>query len=159
MQRRKLDLPNAEAVLAEVNRLREEGYQPLGKWNLGQICEHLTETIRFGLDPSNRRLPWIVRKLFTTRAFHRVLRTRKMATGIPIPRRIKPKSSAELDDPTKIDEYLALVTEIQEFQGPLPPFPLADDVRLEDWKQIQWIHAGHHLSFLVPKPEEATAQA
>lgn len=159
MQRRQLDLRDADGVIAEVNRLRTNGYQPLGKWNLGQMCEHLTGTMRFGLDPSNRRLPWIVRKLVTNRAVANLLRTRSMPAGIPVPRRLKPTSSPETDDPGKIDEYLAVVAEIRDFQGPLPPFPLADQVSLENWKQIQWIHAAHHLSFLVPKPEEAPVQA
>ncbi len=159
MQRRKLDLPDADAVIAEVSRLRDQGYQPTGKWNLSQICEHLAGTSRFGLDPTNRKVPWIIRKLVTNFLFRRLLKTRSMPKGVPAPRGFVPKLTSSSDDPAKIEDYINLVNEIRDLEGPFPSFPMADNVRYEDWKQFQWIHAAHHLSFLVPNQEREAVQA
>lgn len=83
MKRRSLDFHSADEVITEINRLRESGYQQLGRWNLSQICEHLAGTIQ--------------------------------------------------------------------------DHPMVDDLSVEDWREFMWIHAAHHLGFLVPSSASHTA--
>ena len=50
IQHRNLDFTSGDQVIAEIQRLREVGYKKTKNWNLTQICEHLTKTMRGGMD-------------------------------------------------------------------------------------------------------------
>jgi len=147
-KRRELDLRTLDDVIAEVERLRDEGYTATGNWNLSQMCEHLTGTMRVGLDGDEPRLSWPLRKVLGL-VFSRVLRTRSMSSGVPTTPRLTPGPAVD-DDPEKIDRCLATLAEARDFPGPLPPYPLMDGLTLERWKDLMVIHAQHHLRFLEP---------
>ena len=147
-ERRYLDLRSLDDVIAEVQRLRDGGYTALGKWNLSQMGDHLSETIRVGIDGDEKRLPWILRKV----AWHvlaRARRTRRMLNGAPTVPRLIPEP-LEADDPAKIDNLIAALEEARDFPGPLPPYVLCDGLSLEQWKDLMVVHSQHHLGFLIP---------
>lgn len=146
--RRPLDLRSLDDVIAEVQRLSDGGYTPTGAWNLSQVCEHLRETMRIGMDGDEPRLSWPMRKVFGC-VFWYVLRKRSMMTGAPTIPRLTPKEMSE-DDPAMIEACLATLAEARDFAGPLPPSPLMDGMTLEKWKDLMVIHAQHHLRFLQP---------
>ncbi|WP_169976795.1 DUF1569 domain-containing protein [Tautonia rosea] len=152
MQRRSLDLRDADAVIAEIRHLQQCGYTMLGKWNLAQMCEHLRKTLRLGLDGSDRRLPWIVRSVITGPIFRRIVKTRRMSSGLPAPKELAPSSPDGSDDPAAIEACIATLQEARDAIGPLPKHPIAD-LSVEEWKQVNWIHCSHHLSFLIPKAQ------
>ena len=56
----------------------------------------------------------------------------------------------DADDPAKIDRLLATLAEARDFTGPLPPYPLMDGLKLDQWKELMTIHAQHHLRRLEP---------
>lgn len=147
-KRRPLDLHSLDEVIAEVQRLRDGGYTATGNWNLSQIGEHVSETIRIGLDGDQKRLAWPMRKLGGV-ILARARRTRTMMAGTPTLPRLKP-ASGEADDPAKIERLLATLTEARDFAGPLPPYPLSDGLTLDGWKDLMVVHAQHHLRFLEP---------
>lgn len=147
-KKRQLDLRSLDDVIAEVERLRDGGYSATGRWNLSQICEHLRETMRIGIDGDEPRLSWVQRKVFGT-IFWFVLRYRTMVNGAPTIPRLTPEPM-EADDPAMIDRCLATLAEARDFAGPLPPYPLMDGMTLEKWKNLMVIHAQHHLRFLNP---------
>ncbi|MEO1498669.1 MAG: DUF1569 domain-containing protein [Planctomycetota bacterium] len=148
MKKRPLDLRSLDDVIAEVERLRDGGYTPRGKWNLSQICEHLRETIRIGIDGDEPRLSWIQRKVFGA-IFFFVFRNRAMMAGAPTIPRLTPEPM-EADDPAMIDACLATLAEARDFPGPIPNYPLMDGITLEKWKDLMVIHSQHHLRFLQP---------
>ncbi|TWT43331.1 DUF1569 domain-containing protein [Botrimarina hoheduenensis] len=149
MKRRPLDLRTLDDVRDEIIRLRDHGYTARGKWNLAQICAHVSETIRIGIDGDEPRLPWILRKIFGV-VFKIVLRTRTMMSGAPTVPRLTPPE-LPTDDPAVIDRCLATLAEARDFAGPLPPYPLMDGITLAKWKDLMVIHAQHHLRFLEPQ--------
>ncbi|WP_161602140.1 DUF1569 domain-containing protein [Tautonia marina] len=149
MQHRSLDFRDADAVIAEIRHLQHGGYTKLGKWNLAQMCDHLRQTLRMGLDGSDRRLPWVVRTLVTGPIFRRVIKTRRMKSGIPVPKELVPTSPDGPDDPAAIDACIATLQEARDASGPLPKHPVAD-LTVDQWKQLNWIHCAHHLGFLIP---------
>ncbi len=147
-KRRHLDLHSLDEVIAEVERLRDGGYTATGKWNLSQMAEHLSGTIRIGIDGDEKRLPWLMRKV----AWHvlaRARRTRKMFNGAPTLPRLVPAPTGS-DDPAEINRLIATLAEARDFAGPLPPYPLCDGLTLEDWKDLMVVHSQHHLGFLIP---------
>ncbi len=149
-QRRQLDFHAASEVIHEVERLRSTGYKMLGNWNLAQICDHLSKTIEVGLRPHVSRMPWIIRKLAGQRMINAWLKHRSMRPGAMTAPFLIPQEMSEQDDPALIERYLDHVREADSFLGPLPPYILGE-ISLENWKQLQWIHASHHLGFLIPK--------
>lgn len=147
-ERRYLDLHSLDEVIAEVQRLRDGGYTAVGKWNLSQMADHLSETVRIGIDGDEKRLPWIMRKV----AWHvlaRARRTRRMFNGAPTVPRLIPET-LEADDSSKIENLIASLEEARDFPGPLPPYVLCDGLSLEQWKDLMVVHSQHHLGFLIP---------
>ncbi len=148
-KRRELDFHSLDELIVEVERLRNGGYTACGNWNLSQIGDHLSETIRIGMDGDEKRLPWPMRKVFGMVLWY-ARRSRKMMAGAPTLPRLTPQP-LEADDPAKIDRLLATLAEARDFPGPLPPYPLCDGLTLEGWKDLMVVHGQHHLRFLEPK--------
>ena len=152
--RRKLDFHTGDEVIAEIQRLRTSGYERTKNWNLTQICEHLTYTMNGGMEGFGFRLPWILRATVLKPFFSRMLRTRKMMSG-PTLGRLKPKTESGPDDDAIIDHCLETITKAESFDGSLEDYPFLDNLKVEDWRQLMWMHAGHHLGFLVPNEQAA----
>ncbi|MEM6799252.1 MAG: DUF1569 domain-containing protein [Planctomycetota bacterium] len=146
---RNLELLSFDDVIAEVERLRDGGYAAGGAWNLSQTADHLSETMRLGMDGDEPRLNWLMRKVFGA-VLSLILARRWMMSGAPTIPRLTP-DSLEADDPAKIGRLLATLAEARDFSGPLPPYPLCDNMTLEKWKRLMVIHAQHHLGFLAPE--------
>lgn len=36
------------------------------------------------------------------------------------------------------------------FNGSMEEYALLDNLSVDDWRDFMWIHAAHHLSFLIP---------
>lgn len=149
-RKRKLDFQTGDEVIAEIQRLRRDGYTIGKNWNLTQACEHLNATMLGGMDGFGFRLPWILRATVIRWIFNRKLRTRKMSSG-PTLARLKPTTDSRSDDETIIEECLATIERAKSFEGSLDDYPFLDDLKTEDWRQFMWMHAGHHLGFLSPK--------
>lgn len=148
MGRRSLDFYSLDEVAAEIVRLRDGGYTPTGNWNLTQVCTHLTETMRIGMDGDEPRLPWPMRKVFGAMLWY-YRKTRRVMAGSPTIPRLVPAERAE-DDPEVIERCLATLAEARDFAGPLPPYPLADGYDVATWQDLMVVHSQHHLRFLNP---------
>ncbi|MEM6329310.1 MAG: DUF1569 domain-containing protein [Planctomycetota bacterium] len=143
---RRVTLQTFDEVIDDVTRLRTAGYAAGGRWNLSQVCDHLTGTMRLGLDGDQPRVAWAVRKAFGV-LLAVILARRAMVSGAPTLPRLTPEALTE-DDPQRIDRCLATLAEARDFAGPLPPYPLCDNMTLDKWKRLMVIHAQHHLGFL-----------
>jgi hypothetical protein len=148
MKRRCLDFRDAESVIAELRRLNA-GYIVLGNWNLTQICEHLSASIQLGMAGAHRQMPSFVRKLLGRPILNRILATRRMWSGVPAMKALVPKAPGSADDVECIQRCIKLHEHARDVEGPLPPDPFCQ-MTTDEWKQFTWIHAAHHLSFLVP---------
>lgn len=151
MKRRDLDFTCAEDVIRDVNHLRTSGYSHLGQWNLSQVCEHLTATMKGAMDGFGFRLPWVLRATILKWAFRYFLKRRRLRPGAPTFRMLKPKHTQSDDDDTLIDECIQICQRVADFQGPIENYPLLDNVNVDEWRDFMWIHAAHHLGFLVPR--------
>ncbi|MEQ8850071.1 DUF1569 domain-containing protein [Botrimarina sp.] len=147
-RRRRLDLRSLDDVIAEVRRLRADGYVAHGKWNLSQMADHLCGTMRVGMDGGEPRLAWPLRKV-TGSVLWLARRSRWMPSGLGTLPQLTPPA-LEADDPAKIDRLEATLAEARDFAGPLPPYPLADGLSVEQWRELMVVHAQHHLRFLEP---------
>jgi hypothetical protein len=147
--KRSLDFHTADEVIAEIQRLRSGGYTRTKNWNLTQACEHLTATMSGGMDGFGFRLPWILRATIIKWIFNRMLKNRKMSSG-PTMERLKPKSDGAADDDPIIDACIETIKRAKSFPGPIENYPFLNELKVDDWQQFMWMHAGHHLGFLIP---------
>ena len=147
--KRALDFHNDEEVIAEIERLRTDGYTKHKNWNLSQICQHLTITMTGGMEGFGFRMPWILRATVMKWLFQNALKKRRLPSG-PTVKPLLPTTAGDNDDDTVIDECIATLKKAAAFAGPIKDYPLLNDVDVEDWKQFMWLHAAHHLGFLQP---------
>jgi hypothetical protein len=152
---RTLDLHSGDEVIAEIQRLRSVGYQKTKNWNLTEICDHLTKTMRGGMDGFGFRLPWILRATIVKWMFAWMLRKRRIPNGAATFASLKPQASDAQEDPAVIDRCIETLREAQKFRGSLDDYPLLDDLDPETWKEFMWLHAAHHLAFLIPNDSDA----
>jgi hypothetical protein len=150
MPKRPLRFENFDQAIAEIERLRDGGYTPSGKWNLSQIGEHLTATMRIGLDGDSKPLPWLLRATVLRGLMEAMIFFRYMPSGAKAPQEIQP-AHRDADDPAVIETCLATLREARDFSGPLPEYPICTGMTLEKWRTLMLVHAAHHLAYLRPQ--------
>lgn len=153
MARRTLSFQTWADAAADVRRLQQAGCEPQGEWTFGQICRHLAEI----LDASMHGFPEIpdwqkYRELGPTMLL-RVLQGKRMKTGFPLPEAQQPPSYAPAD--VWSNRLCDLLAQAEQFPGPPPPHPIFGPMSLDQWRQLQFIHLAHHLSFLFPRDGNA----
>ena len=151
IERRRLDFRSYDALLADVARLRDQGYDRAGNWQLPQILAHLARTMDVVVDraakPMPRPLRWVARRL----ALPWVLKRRRMPTGVPIPPMVRDASPTPPAPDVAAAALEAAIARARAHAGPTIGHPALGTIALDDWHQLQLIHAAHHLSFLVPR--------
>jgi hypothetical protein len=103
-----------------------------------------------GMDGFGFRLPWVLRATVIRWGFAYSLKSRRLFSGTPTFPFLKPKSDGQQDDDALIDECIESIKRAQAFAGSLEDYALLDNLSVEDWRDFMWIHAAHHLSFLIP---------
>ena len=156
MKRRTIDFRSADEVIQDINMLRTSGYERAGNWNLTQACQHLMTTMNGGMDGFGFRLPWVLRATVIRWGFHYSLKQRKLGTGFPTFKSLRPTYMDSADDDAIIDACVESCRRADDFNGSLEEYALLDNLSVDDWRDFMWIHASHHLSFLVPKNFDPT---
>ncbi|XZE56170.1 DUF1569 domain-containing protein [Planctomycetaceae bacterium SH139] len=155
--KRKLDFQTAGDVIGEIERLRRDGYTKLKRWNLTQMCEHLTRTMEGEMKGLGFRIPWILRRTVGIWMTRRVLNNRSMP-GVPTLPSLRPTVSEASEDPAVIEQCIATIRKTELFDGSLDDYPFVDGLSHEEWRQFMWIHAAHHLGFLIPGEIKVSAR-
>lgn len=151
MKRRNIDFHSADEIIQAINSLRTSGYKMAGKWNLTQICQHLMATMDGGMDGFGFRAPWILRATVIKWGFRYALNKRKLGSGFPTFKVLRPTHIDSADDDEVIDACIKSFQRAATFDGSLEDYALLNHLSVEDWQDFMWIHAAHHLSFLIPK--------
>ena len=105
--------------------------------------------MRGSLDGFSSKMPWLFRATNGRFFLRRILRQKKMATGVRVPKVFLPGEPA--DDAASVKSFLELVRRYQDHTGPMAPSPIFSELSREEWDQLHLIHAAHHLSFLQPR--------
>jgi hypothetical protein len=153
--RRELRFSTIQEVIAEIDRLEQNGYQSAGAWNLSQICEHLADWMGFPID-GFPRAPWFVSMFLTMmritqgkKLFARFIAEQRMPPGQPTA-----PSTQHLADEKKTSESVkrlkGAIDRLVNHRGQLHPSPLFGQLDHGKLIQLQLAHSAHHLSFLVP---------
>src|SRR4051812_1983004 len=146
--RRQLRFANLAQVTCDVERLLENGHRPLGRWTLAQICNHLSESIRYSLDGfPGRRAPWPVRVTLGKLIRGVMLTTGRIKEGVPLAGVYQPDATLDAG------EQLAILREtIERFESAdvFKMHPLIGQMTRQQWEPFHCIHCAHHLSFVIP---------
>lgn len=149
MEYRKLDFRSYDEILAEIDRLHAGGYSRAGQWDLAQICDHLNYFMLGSIDGHQFRVPWLFKILFGRLVLKRILKQRRMKSGVFTPQ--KPLPAPGGDEPAAIARLKQTIERRKAHQGELIPSPFFGYLTPEQWCELDLIHAAHHLGFLQPK--------
>lgn len=146
--RRDLKFETIDRVMPDVDRLIE-GYTTVGKWSLGQVCNHLSGDLAGSIDGIDVKVPWLVRKLFGRLVLNRVLKTGVIPEGRKVPEAFLPKPG--LDDRAEVEALRAALRMFAGHTGPIARHPFFGQLTRAQAERLHCIHCAHHLSFVVPK--------
>jgi hypothetical protein len=147
--RRTLEFATLDQVMPDVDRLMERGYTSVGKWTLGQVCNHLGKSLAASVDGyPMKKVPWLLRKTVAPIFLRRMLRTGVMPEGLKGPEFLMPKP--DLDDRAEVEALRAALRLFAGHTGPLAENPFFGRLTRDQVERLNGIHCAHHLSFLLP---------
>lgn len=149
VNRRQLTFADLGDVMPDVERLLA-GHVTVGRWSLGQICNHLSRVFDVLVDgvadyrPPRlfRPLNWCLRKWFFARTGY--------PTWVITPSRIFLPEPG-LDDPGECERLRVALDRFVAAPGPFPAHPYLGPLTKSEWEEFHRRHCAHHLSFAVPK--------
>jgi Protein of unknown function (DUF1569) len=144
-----------DEVLADAENLVTGGYERIGTWNLGQVCDHLAKTMGKSLDGFPDRKPWPFRFLARSFVLGGILKHRQHLRRFPAPSYLEPASID--DDRAGLGELLTAVNRLKGHSGELQAHPVFGRLTHPQWLELHLWHCEHHLSFLIPKTTAARA--
>jgi Protein of unknown function (DUF1569) len=145
--RRALTFARLDEIMPDVDRLLR-GYTTVGRWSLGQICNHLTMAVNGSLDGFSTKVPWLVRKMIAPIFLRRMLKSGTMPEGVKVPQSVLPV--ANLDDRAEAEALRAALKRFAEHSGALIDHPFFGPLGRDRWDLLHRIHCAHHLSFARP---------
>ncbi len=153
--RTELKFATLAEVIERLEALQRNGYTSLGKWNLAQVCEHLSDWACYMLD-GYPKVPFPISlmlwgmKITTGRSMLRkIINTGKMAAGGPtIGQTVHP--AAGLDDARSLQRFKETAERFEAHLGAFHPSPLFGELSAKDGLALHLVHCAHHVSFLAP---------
>jgi hypothetical protein len=147
-RRRPLSFSNLSEVMPDVDRALR-GYDKVGNWSLGQVCNHISGALRFTVEGYPARAPWLVRVTIAPLVFRRVMKTGQMPENARVPDVFLPKPA--LDDRAEAEALRGAIQLYVEHTEPMALHPFFGKMTRSQWDRFHCIHAAHHLSFLLPQ--------
>jgi Protein of unknown function (DUF1569) len=134
--------------LDDVDRLIAAGYDPLGNWSAGMICDHLAATLKAAYLPGQKGFPRFLRPILRRFVLARILR-KGIPRGMPAPKELQPDQ--QLSDQVGRDKLAETIRLIAGAVRDQMDHPVFGRISKEDNHPLQMVHAGHHLSLLLPR--------
>jgi hypothetical protein len=149
VKRRELQFQNLTQVLNYVEQLQQEGYEKLGTWDLAQVCDHLTYFVQGSMDGHQFRVPWLIKILLGRLVLRRILKQRRMKSGVFTPQKPLPLPGG--DEAAAVARFKQTIERLQSHSGELKASPFFGYLTPQEWRELHLIHCAHHFSFLRPK--------
>lgn len=159
--RRDLRFDRLEQVVDDARFLLAHGYRQTGKWNLGQICQHLSDWMSFpvhGFPPSSPLIGgilWMMKVSIGKSQLKKILAANAMRSGQPtmpstVPA-VVPPEQVHQHDRESVERLAETVRQFLDYQGPIHPSPLFGEMDHQTCEHLQRVHCAHHLAFLRPE--------
>jgi len=145
--RRPLRFARLRDVPPDVEQLLACNHRTLGRWTLAQICNHLSESIRYSLEGfPGRHAPWPIRLTIGKAIGALMLTTGRIKEGVPLTAAYQPDKTLDAAEQLAI---LRAVIDRFESASEFKLHPLIGRMSREQWQRFHCIHCGHHLSFVT----------
>ena len=148
LERRTLTFSSLHQIMPEVDCLLRNGHTTLGQWSLGQIFNHLTDSMTFSVQGFPRLAPWIIRKTIGPIMLSRILKKGVFPSGLMLPKKFAPKPGAE--PRAEAEALRAAINYYASYTGKMSAHPLSDKFTRAQWDRLHAIHCAHHLGFVLP---------
>jgi hypothetical protein len=148
--RRPLTFAHLNDVMPEVDRLMA-GYSRSGNWSLGQVCHHLSSTIRYSIEGWPGRYSWLLRRTIGPRIGRHILCRGKMPDGIRLKGEWRMIPGEGLDDRAEAEALRAALRFYAGWPEPFPEHPIFGPLTRDQWDRLHCVHAAHHLGCLSPR--------
>jgi hypothetical protein len=151
VERRPLDFHSYDELIADIDRLAAEPHRQTGQWDLATMCDHLAKTMNTVSDNRRATMPFIVRFLSPVigpMMLKRTLKTRSMPAGFKAPPEFTPDNNLPVD--VAVARLKAAIARAKALSGPVPKHPFFGRITVEQRDGLAFVHAAHHLSFLLP---------
>jgi hypothetical protein len=146
--RRQLHFADPDAVVREAESLLAKGYTRSGNWSLGQMADHLAQTVERSMDGFTSMLPAPVRWLIRWLVFQKVQRHEPLFRRVEAPKYLRPGDSVE--DRAGVERLKAALARLTAHDAPMHPSPVFGKMTNAEWREVHLWHCEHHLSFLHP---------
>jgi hypothetical protein len=142
--RRELAFASLDEVMPEVERLMA-GHVTVGRWTLGQICNHLATVINWlqegGPDSTLQTVSEAIRQRFFRRG--------RFPEGVEAPHpSLLPKPG--LDARTEAEALREALDRFVSATEPFAAHPILGPLTREEWTRFHCMHCAHHLGFAIP---------
>ena len=149
-QRREVHYDSYDDLLADAERLAGGDVQTVGNWTLGQIFQHLANSMNSSIDGTNMKFPWLMKKIFLLVMNKEKMLNDKLSPGFKIPK----KGEAQFTPAPNVstDEGMAaLRAAIERCQSETSraEHPAFGELTCEEWDKFNLRHAELHMSFVV----------
>ena len=150
---RNLQFADLDEVVAEVQRLHDNGYTRLGNWSLGQCCNHLAQAMNMTVDRYALRFPPPISTI-NRLLFFKSNSVPKLLGKLSLPTLPGFAQNEPVDDTEGMNRLVDAIGRVQAAQdSELQPNPLLGRLSKTQWERFHAFHAQRHLSFLVPNEE------
>ncbi len=115
-ERRDVHYDSLDELLADAERLAKGQNRTVGNWTLGQILQHLAQSMDAAIDGMEMKVPWFMKMAFGLLMNKDKMLSRPISAGFKIPK----KGEAQFipDSSTSTEEGLAsLRAAVQRFQN------------------------------------------
>jgi hypothetical protein len=145
VKRRRVTYHTFDEMLVDIERLKRDGYQRVGNWDLPYICCHLADSIERSMD--GYTVPPRPMRIAAPIVLLIVLWMGRMPAGVKVDARALPSGSHDLNE--QFDRLCYTIVQYQAHRGELHPHPFFGRIARAKFDRLHLIHAAHHLSFLV----------
>ncbi len=149
-QRREVHYDSYAELLADAERLATGNGQTVGNWTLGQILQHLAQSVNSSIDGTDMKFPWLMKKIFRLIMNKEKMLNEPIRPGFKIPK----KGEAQfIPDPSvSAEEGLAALRAAIErcrTETSRVEHPAFGELTREEWDKFHLRHAELHMSFAV----------
>jgi hypothetical protein len=148
-ERRVLSFSSLSEVMPDVDWLLQ-GHTTVGRWSLGQICNHLASGVVGSVEGFPGRAPWLIRVTLGPLAKRQLFATGRMRAGMKLPEKFLPRPG--LAPRAEAEALRAALSLYSTHPGPPADHPLLGPLGRDEWTRLHCIHCAHHLGFALPSP-------
>ena len=142
--RRQVRYASLDELLADAQRISENGFRKLGNWSPGQIYEHLARSMDASIDGFAFSMPAPVRWMMSLLMKNKMLYN-SVPPGYKAPAKYTPEETSTEAGLASLKKSI----ERQESETSRVIHPGFGNLSLEEWEAFNLRHAEMHMSFLV----------